>query len=136
MASRALRTLNLGAAAARPSLIARTPAATRAFANAAARRYAYKDTQDRESLNPSGTEGTKSGRDSEVAHEKEAFDPSTTRPGAEKREADGGALDVSGANQAASKPQGDKPHGGGGGGEEVRKGGRSGGGGGAKDGKN
>ncbi|KAK6223643.1 hypothetical protein QIS74_03587 [Colletotrichum tabaci] len=132
MASRALRTLNLGAAAARPYLIARTPAATRAFANAAARRYAYKDTQDRESLNPSGTEGTKSGRDSEVAHEKEAFDPSTTRPGAEKREADGGALDVSGANQAASKPHG----GGGGGGEEVRKGGRSGGGGGAKDGKN
>ncbi|TQN68426.1 hypothetical protein CSHISOI_07030 [Colletotrichum shisoi] len=136
MPSRTLRTLNLGAAAARPSLTARTPTATRAFTNAAARRYAYKDTQDRESLNPSGTEGTKSRRDSEVAHEKGAFDPSTTRPGAEKREADGGALDVSGANQAASKPQGDKPHGGGGGGEEVRKGGRSGGGGGAKDGKN
>ncbi|GJC87535.1 hypothetical protein ColLi_10373 [Colletotrichum liriopes] len=126
MASQALRTLNLRAAAARPSFAA-APAASRTFTRAAARRYAYKDTQDRESLNPSGTEGTKTGRDSDVAHEKEAFDPSTTRPGSEKGEADGDALDVSGANQAASKPQGDKAGGDGGAGKETRKGGKSGG---------
>ncbi|KAK1988116.1 hypothetical protein LZ30DRAFT_777128 [Colletotrichum cereale] len=126
MASRALRTLNLGAAAVGPRFAATAPAATRrrTFAGAAARRHAYKDTQDRESLNPSATEGTKTGRDSDVAHEEGAFDPSTTRPAAEKDEA-GGALDVSGANQAASKPQGDKADGDGGAGKETRKGGKS-----------
>ncbi|GKT46552.1 uncharacterized protein ColSpa_06733 [Colletotrichum spaethianum] len=125
MASRALRTLNLRAAAARPSSAAVPATTTRRFTGAAARGYAYKDSQDRESLKPGGTEGTKTGRDSEVAHEKGAFDPSTTRPGSEKGEADGHVLDVSGANQAASKPQGDKADGDGGAGRETRKGGKS-----------
>ncbi|KAK2041311.1 hypothetical protein LZ31DRAFT_577765 [Colletotrichum somersetense] len=125
MTSQALRTLNLRAAVPRPRFTA--PIRSRTFAGGAARRHAYKDTQDRESLNPSGTEGTKTGRDSDVAHEAGAFDPSTTRPGAEKDEAGGGSLDVSGANQAASKPQGDKADGEGGAGKETRKGGKSGG---------
>ncbi|KAK1994214.1 hypothetical protein LX36DRAFT_584778 [Colletotrichum falcatum] len=127
MASRAaLRALNYRATAGRPRFAA--PAAvtrSRTFAGAAARQHAYKDTQDRESLNPGGTEGTKTGRDSEVAHEDGAFDPSTTRPETEKEEAGGGSLDVSGANQAASKPQGDKAGGDGGAGKETKKGGKS-----------
>ncbi|KAK1579780.1 uncharacterized protein LY79DRAFT_672278 [Colletotrichum navitas] len=128
MASRALRTLNFRAAAVQPRFTAGAAATrSRAFAGGAARRHAYKDTQDRESLNPSGTEGTKTGRDSDVAHEDGAFDPSTTRPGTEKDEAGGGSLDVSGANQAASKPQGDKAAGDSGPGKETRKGGKSGG---------
>ncbi|KXH46827.1 hypothetical protein CSIM01_12652 [Colletotrichum simmondsii] len=107
-----LRTLTLRAATARTSSFrASLPAtATRPFTASSTTRFAYKDTQDRESLNPASNEGTKTGRDTEVAHEKEAFDPSTTRPKGEKSE-DSGTLDVSGANQAASKPQGDKPGG-------------------------
>ncbi|KAK1969361.1 hypothetical protein LZ32DRAFT_603531 [Colletotrichum eremochloae] len=126
MASRALRTFNFCAAAGRLRLTAPVAATrSRTFAGAAVRRLAYKDTQNRESLNPSGTEGTKTGRDSDVAHEDGAFDPSTTRPGSEKDEAGGGSLDVSGANQAASKPQGDKATGDSGPGRETRKGGKS-----------
>ncbi|OHE90351.1 hypothetical protein CORC01_14353 [Colletotrichum orchidophilum] len=126
MASQALRSLNLRAAAA--AAVARTPfratsipmtATRRTLTGSAARRLAYKDTQDRESLNPSSNEGTRTGRDSEVAHEKKAFDPSTTQPKGEKKE-DSGTLDVSGANQAVSKPQGDNP-GKEGAGKETRK---------------
>ncbi|KAF4776172.1 hypothetical protein HER10_EVM0004095 [Colletotrichum scovillei] len=108
-----LRTLTLRAAAARTSSFRAslpTTTATRPFTASSTTRFAYKDTQDRESLNPASNEGTKTGRDTEVAHEKEAFDPSTTRPKGEKSE-DSGTLDVSGANQAASKPQGDNPGG-------------------------
>ncbi|KAM0277881.1 hypothetical protein ACHAQH_005513 [Verticillium albo-atrum] len=92
-------------------------------------RPAYKDTQDRESLKPSGTEGTKSGRDSDTGNLESAFDPSVTSPeGAKEANRNQGnqELDVSGASQDVSKPRGDeksgqeKP-------QEVRKGGASGG---------
>ncbi|KAG7140152.1 hypothetical protein HYQ45_003034 [Verticillium longisporum] len=109
-------------------------ATTTTIAAAAARpmhttspRAAYKDTQDRESLKPGGTEGTKSGRDSDTGNLESAFDPSVTSPeGAKEANRRQGKeeLDVSGASQEVSKPRGDeksgqeKP-------QEVRKGGAS-----------
>ncbi|KAM0331609.1 hypothetical protein ACHAQA_003288 [Verticillium albo-atrum] len=101
-------------------------AATRPYHATLAARLPYKDTQDRESLKPSGTEGTKSGRDSDTGDLAAAFDPSVTSPEAAKEANSGNeGLDVSGASQDVSKPRGDeksgqeKP-------KEVRKGGASG----------
>ncbi|KAK1689059.1 hypothetical protein BDP55DRAFT_725886 [Colletotrichum godetiae] len=126
----ALRAFNLRTAARTPFRTSvpttTTTAATRTFTASSTPRFAYKDTQDRESLNPASNEGTKTGRDTEVAHEKEAFDPSTTRPNGEQNE-DSGTLDVSGANQAASKPQGDNPGQGKGKGAGEKEGGGGGG---------
>lgn len=108
-----------------PRLTVRSYRATPAF------RYPYKDTQDRESLKPSRTEGTMSGRDADVATENPdaAFNPSKTSPEAE-RAAGGTELDISGANQEISKPQGDEKsvNKSRGAGKEVAKGGKSGGG--------
>lgn len=39
---------------------------------------------DREAVNPTSSEYSKTGGDGTVAHEKEAFDPSTTRPETEE----------------------------------------------------
>ncbi|WYZ37778.1 hypothetical protein EsH8_II_001284 [Colletotrichum jinshuiense] len=130
MASQALRSLNLRAARRSPfgASSSTTTITTRTFASTPATRFASKGTQDRESLNPSSNEGTKSGDDSEAAHVKGAFDPSTTRPGKERKEANGNTLDVSGANQEVSKPQGDNPNGKGGTGKGAKKGGKSSGG--------
>ncbi|KAH6678836.1 hypothetical protein F5X68DRAFT_263821 [Plectosphaerella plurivora] len=93
-------------------------------------RYAYKDSQDRESLKPSGTENSKSGRDSDIASNNPdaAFNPSKTSP--EEAQAAGGSdIEFSGVNQDMSKPQGDekdvKKQGGQG--KEMEKGGKSGG---------
>ncbi|KAL9942707.1 hypothetical protein D7B24_004814 [Verticillium nonalfalfae] len=116
----------------------RTPLATTTTTTAAAARplhttsprAAYKDTQDRESLQPGGTEGTKSGRDSDTGNLASAFDPSVTSPeGAKEANRRQGKeeLDVSGASQEVSKPRGDEKSG-----QEtpreVRKGGASSGG--------
>ncbi|KAL0941835.1 uncharacterized protein CTRU02_204599 [Colletotrichum truncatum] len=122
MAFQALRSANLKAVS---SL--RAPAMTRTLAYTASTRFAYKDDQDRNTLKPGSTEGTKSGRDQDVAEDSEAFNPSTTRPETE-RESGGSDLEVSGANQGMSKPQGDSPGAKGGAGKETRKGGKSGGG--------
>ncbi|OLN86152.1 hypothetical protein CCHL11_04083 [Colletotrichum chlorophyti] len=133
--SSALRTaFNLRAAAAAARPLARAQPAARTISNTAPARFAYKDSQDRETLKPGGTEGTKTGRDSEVAHDKAAFDPSTTRPESERDEG-GNVLNVSGANQEASKPQGDHGDGERSVGKETRKGGKSAGGDSPKAGK-
>ncbi|KAM4062968.1 hypothetical protein HRG_010469 [Hirsutella rhossiliensis] len=92
----------------------------------------YKDSQDRESLQPRSAENTKSGRDDELAgYGDAAFDPHKTKPEPEGRMAgarsDGNPLEASGANQELSKPRGDeKSKADRGAGDEVRKGGRSG----------
>lgn len=94
----------------------------------------YKDSQDRESLQPRSAENTKSGRDDELAgYGDAAFDPHKTKPesGAQTAEAEsnGNPLNASGANQGLSKPRGDEnSKADRGAGHEVRKGGRSGGG--------
>ncbi|KAK3333456.1 hypothetical protein B0T19DRAFT_126534 [Cercophora scortea] len=75
----------------------------------------YKDDQDRTSLKPRPSEGTKSGSDSDVANFKDAFNPKMTNPeeqmASSAREPGGGFLDASGGNQIFSKPFGDKPGG-------------------------
>lgn len=100
----------------------------RPFHSSTATAFPYKDTQDRESLNPSGTEGTKTGRDSDVARDNPdaAFNPNKTSPETEKRTADE-KLDVSGAAHDVSKPQGDEKTSGGNGSpvKEIGKGGKS-----------
>ncbi|KAL7951854.1 hypothetical protein V8C42DRAFT_305428 [Trichoderma barbatum] len=104
-------------------------------------RIPYKDSQNRESLKPGSNDGTKSGRDDDVAAQKDAaFNPSKTSP-EEEREAAGqgnetNPLDASGANQEFSKPMGDgeTAHNTGPG-KETRKGGRSGAGSPPKKGK-
>lgn len=77
----------------------------------------YKDDQDRESLKPRSTEGTKSSSDDDAAAQTDtAFDPSTTSPEAEKESArkeskqkDGTSpLESSGADQGASQQLGRK----------------------------
>lgn len=92
----------------------------------------YKNDQDRESLRPQSTQTTGSGTDEAAAQSDAAFDPSTTRPEEEKRaagkeagangskadsgsgEGGGNPLEMSGANQERSKPQGED------GGEEMK----------------
>lgn len=95
----------------------------RAISGTSATRYAYKDSQDRETLNPkSNSEETRSGTADDVAAESDAaFDPAKTSPETEKRTAgqegrgkdkgDAGAagnggnpLEFSGANDDMSKP--------------------------------
>ncbi|PTB68925.1 hypothetical protein BBK36DRAFT_1157163 [Trichoderma citrinoviride] len=108
----------------------------------AALRLPYKNSQDRQTLKPGTNEGTRSGRDEDVAAQKDAaFNPSKTDPESEKEAAGRGnetnPLNASGANQEFNKPMGDTsteaqntgP------GKETRKGGRSGGGSPQKKGK-
>lgn len=84
--------------------------ATRSFHNHSSLRLPYKDDQDRKSLKPKSTEGTKSGTDNETAQSAAAFDGSKTSPeeahDAAETESDGNSLDASGANQSKSKPLG------------------------------
>lgn len=85
--------------------------ATQGFHSSPRPQLPYKDDQDRESLKPKSTEGSKSGTDDAAAQSSAAFDPSTTSPeGArDKAESEGGgnSLDVSGANHSKSKPLGE-----------------------------
>lgn len=78
----------------------------------------YKDDQDRQTLKPRSTEGSKSGTDNGAAQSSAAFDPSTTSPEEAKERAEGeeygNPLDVSGANHSKSKPFGES------GGEEMK----------------
>lgn len=71
----------------------------------------YKNDQDRQSLKPQSTEGTKSGTDNDAAQTDAAFDASKTSPeaahtSAEKESGEGNTLEASGANQERSKPLG------------------------------
>lgn len=69
----------------------------RTFQSAPARRMAYKDDQDRESLKPKAQEYSKSGSDDGAAAEADAaFDPNETSPEAEK--------DTAGKGSAAGNP--------------------------------
>ncbi|KAL2174462.1 uncharacterized protein P884DRAFT_263461 [Thermothelomyces heterothallicus CBS 202.75] len=70
----------------------------------------YKDDQDRRSLKPRPSEGTKSGSDDQVAEKTEAaFNPNMTSPEEAKESAakhsNGNPLEASGANQEFSKPR-------------------------------
>ncbi|AEO58856.1 hypothetical protein MYCTH_17585, partial [Thermothelomyces thermophilus ATCC 42464] len=70
----------------------------------------YKDDQDRRSLKPRSSEGTKSGSDDQVAENTEAaFNPNMTSPEEAKESAakhsNGNPLEASGANQEFSKPR-------------------------------
>lgn len=85
-------------------------AAAQGFHSSPRPQFPYEDDQDRESLKPRSTEGSKSGSDDAAAQSDAAFDPSTTSPEAakDKAESEGGgnSLDVSGANPDKSKPLG------------------------------
>lgn len=106
--------------------------ATRAYRASPPTRHPYKDAQDRDSLKPRSAEQLKSGRDDDAAAAaKTAFrkgrnSPEEARDAASTEEG-GDPLEVSGANQELSKPQGDEGGKNHGAGKEVRKGGRSGG---------
>ncbi|KAB5542998.1 hypothetical protein GE09DRAFT_1061534 [Coniochaeta sp. 2T2.1] len=65
---------------------------------------AYKDDQDRESLKPKAPYGSQSAGDEAASHNPDSYSRKKTDPSKEKKEQD---LDVSGANQDLSKPQGD-----------------------------
>ncbi|KAL2162017.1 hypothetical protein VTH06DRAFT_7802 [Thermothelomyces fergusii] len=70
----------------------------------------YKDDQDRRSLDPRRSEGTKSGSDDQVAEKTDAaFNPDKTRPEEAKESAakgsNGNPLEASGANQEFSRPR-------------------------------
>ncbi|KFA62977.1 hypothetical protein S40285_06847 [Stachybotrys chlorohalonatus IBT 40285] len=117
---------------ARSRLARSSLSAQRAYRTTALRPAPYRDSQDRNSLKPTSTEGTKSGKDDDVAANPDAaFNPSKTSPEEAERtagvESNGNPLDASGANQGLSKPQGDErtpakrgP------GKETSKGGKSG----------
>src|SRR5690349_7970287 len=69
-------------------------------------RRAYKDDQDRESLNPKAPYGSQGGGDEATSHNPDSYNPKKTAPETEKAE-NPQDLDVTGANQDLSKPQGD-----------------------------
>jgi hypothetical protein len=51
--------------------------------------FAYKDDQDKDSLKPGSSEYSKSGKgDDAAAHSEEAFDPDSTRPEEQERQAE------------------------------------------------
>lgn len=89
---------------------AATAAAARSLHSSPRSQFPYKDDQDRESLKPKSTEGSKSGTDQDAAESSAAFDPSTTSPEGAKDKAEGegngNPLEASGANQEKSKPLG------------------------------
>jgi len=67
---------------------------------------AYKDDQDRESLNPKAPYGSQSAGDEAASHNPDAYSRKKTDPSKEKAD-NPEDLEVSGANQDLSKPQGD-----------------------------
>jgi len=104
----------------------------RAFTQTSLARYPRKDSQDKDSIDPSPTEYSKSGTDADSAHKSSAFDPSQTKPETEKNSSEGSDLDVSPANPEVSK-QRDQTEGGAE--NSPSEGKRSGGGGQQKSGK-
>ncbi|EUC29434.1 hypothetical protein COCCADRAFT_106537 [Bipolaris zeicola 26-R-13] len=80
------------------------------FLSTSPARFAQKDAQDKDSLNPRSTEYAKSGSDDGAAHTDAAFNPSKTSPEAEEADAEreaGGkqnSLNVSPGNKDISEP--------------------------------
>ncbi|OIW25200.1 hypothetical protein CONLIGDRAFT_84816 [Coniochaeta ligniaria NRRL 30616] len=70
------------------------------------RPQAYKDDQDRESLKPKAPYGSQSAGDEAASHNPDSYSRKKTDPSREKKD-NPEELDVSGANQDLSKPQGD-----------------------------
>ncbi|KAF2786864.1 hypothetical protein K505DRAFT_330059 [Melanomma pulvis-pyrius CBS 109.77] len=72
--------------------------------------YARKDSQDKDSIQPTSNEYSKSGSDDAAASSGAAFDPSKTSPEAEKQTAEkepgGNSLDVSPGNPEVSRARG------------------------------
>ncbi|KAK5013915.1 hypothetical protein LTR16_004089 [Cryomyces antarcticus] len=104
-----------------PSLTRSTPfrlspaLAPRSFHSSRRALYPSKDSQDKDSVVPKSTEYSKSGSDDASAATDAAFDPSTTRPEQEQKQAEGASggasvnpLEVSPANQEVSKPRGEQ----------------------------
>lgn len=106
-----------------PSKLARPFLATRTYHATFISQLPYKDDQDRTSLKPKSTEGSKSGTDDAAAQTDVAFDPSKTSPEEETAAAKheektksndsggggtGNPLDVSGGSHKESKPLGDE----------------------------
>ncbi|KAF1998544.1 hypothetical protein P154DRAFT_524008 [Amniculicola lignicola CBS 123094] len=90
--------------------------------------HSRKNTQDRDSLDPSATEYSKSGTDDEAASMKQAaFDPNETRPEEETKTAgkgqEGNPLEVSPGNKEISKGRGGEEGGAQGAPEKERSGG-------------
>jgi hypothetical protein len=67
---------------------------------------AYKDDQDRESLNPKAPYGSQSKGDEAVSHNPDSYSRTKTDPASAKG-SNPEELEVSGANVDLSKPQGD-----------------------------
>ncbi|KAJ0109892.1 hypothetical protein J7T55_004442 [Diaporthe amygdali] len=112
---RSIRGVLRAPAQARPQTLAPrqpflSPANIQAFHSSPRSKFPYKDDQDRESLKPKSTEGSKSGTDDAAAQSDAAFDPSTTSPEGAKEQAEGEGhgepLEVSGASHEKSKPLG------------------------------
>ncbi|KAF2472511.1 uncharacterized protein BDR25DRAFT_161451, partial [Lindgomyces ingoldianus] len=104
-----LRATSYKAHASHPSSL---PLTSRFLSSSPPHLYARKDTQDKDSLNPTSTEYSKSGSDdAAAASEDAAFNPNKTSPEHEKstagKEGDGNPLEVSPANPEVSKPRGD-----------------------------
>jgi len=72
--------------------------------------FARKDTQEKDSINTSSNEYSKSGSDGDAASSGAAFDPGNTSPEGENKTAEkeggGNSLDVSPSNPEVSKPRG------------------------------
>lgn len=125
--STSLRILSRSLRSTRRAIHPGTSTIARSFHQSPLAKLPYKDSQDRESLRPSATENTKTGRDDDVAgaDPDAAFNPNKTRP-EEAEAASSGTLEGSGANQPLSKPRGDEKSGNDrGSGVEVGKGGKS-----------
>lgn len=85
---------------------ARLQAAAAANIHTTAPTRAYKDDQDRESLNPKAPYGSQSKGEEAASHNPDAYSRGKTDPAKVKRD-NPEDLEVSGANQGLSKPQGD-----------------------------
>lgn len=127
-----LRTVTRSASLSSPRQIRTTAAASSSSSSSihtTAARRAYKDDQDRESLNPKAPYGEHG--QGEASHNPDAYSPGKTDPAKEKRD-NPEDLEVSGANQSLSKPQGDgapqesRPSSSPSGGNKPRSGGRAG----------
>ncbi|KAL1859519.1 hypothetical protein VTK73DRAFT_7582 [Phialemonium thermophilum] len=101
-----------------PSSAVRGSQQDRPFHASPALAYPYKDDQNRESLKPRSHEGSQSTSDNDVANRvstsfsRDKTDPngevdSAKANGARDKDARGNPLELSGANQSLSKPQGD-----------------------------
>ncbi|KAF7950317.1 hypothetical protein EAE96_007604 [Botrytis aclada] len=87
------------------------PRSTRTISSTAPILHPRKDSQNKDSIDTTATEYSKSGSDDAAAREgSAAFDPSITSPEAEKTEAgkggEGNPLDVSPANREVSRTRG------------------------------